>query len=135
MLDEETEASVPGLEHEQKDFQEKALKCYSFALHKAEKSLISANAVRLSIALNFSVFHCDCLKDKDTATKMGTKAIEVALKKIDQLSDEKEMNDSKTLIDLIRENLATWEESEGNNNEEDDDDEPVKKKAKDDEEE
>jgi hypothetical protein len=83
MLDENTEASVPILEHELKDFEGKALKCYSFALHKAEKSLVSANGIRLSIALNFSVFHFECLKDKDAAVKMGTKAIEVAMKKID----------------------------------------------------
>jgi len=59
------------------------LKCYSFALHKAEKSLISANPVRLSIALNFSVFHFDSMKDKETAVKMAQKAIEVGLKKVE----------------------------------------------------
>ena len=37
------------------------------------------------------------------------------------------MNDSKTLIDLIRENLSTWEEIDPKEPEEDDYEEPKKK--------
>jgi hypothetical protein len=37
---------------------ENALKAYSFATHKAERGVLSANPVRLSLALNFSIFTC-----------------------------------------------------------------------------
>ncbi len=37
---------------------ELALKAYSFATHKAERGVLSANPIRLSLALNFSIFTC-----------------------------------------------------------------------------
>ena len=44
------------LEFELDDNKQKALKSYSFAMHKAEKNLISSHPVRLGCALNFAVF-------------------------------------------------------------------------------
>ena len=35
--------------------------------------------------------------------------MDVGLKKLDQLAEEKDQNDSRTLIDMLRENLETWE--------------------------
>ena len=66
---------------------ELALKAYSFATHKAERGVLSANPVRLSLALNFSIFTCYAMEELEQAAKMSQRAIVVAKKKIDQLSD------------------------------------------------
>mmetsp|Transcript_15727 Transcript_15727/g.24163 ORF Transcript_15727/g.24163 Transcript_15727/m.24163 type:complete len:87 (-) Transcript_15727:180-440(-) len=60
---------IEDLENMREDMKSKSLKSYSFATHKADKNLISAHPVRLSIALNFSVFTYECLNDRDQAKK------------------------------------------------------------------
>ena len=49
-------ANLVTLRKQADDMKEKALKAYSFATHKAERFLVPAHPVRLSIALNFGVF-------------------------------------------------------------------------------
>ena len=77
-------------EREIAELKGKALKTYSFATHKAEKSLLTANPVRLSVALNYGVFQAECQGEKDTAILTCQRAIDLALKKIDTLEDERE---------------------------------------------
>lgn len=48
--------NVDQLQREYEELKQKALKSYSFAVHKAEKNLIASHPVRLGIILNFSVF-------------------------------------------------------------------------------
>lgn len=55
-IDPKMEVEIEEVEKELEYLKGKALKCYSFALHKAEKGLISANPTRLSVALNMAVF-------------------------------------------------------------------------------
>ena len=55
-IDPKIEVEMEEIQKELEYLKSKALKCYSFALHKAEKGLISANPTRLSCSLNFSVF-------------------------------------------------------------------------------
>lgn len=79
-------------------------------MHKAEKNLKPSDPVRLSLALNFSIFQFNGLKDKAEAIKITNKAVEQGAIKMDQLTDEMDKNDSRTIIELLRENLITWED-------------------------
>lgn len=55
-VDPKVQVDIEEIEKEMEYLKQKSLKCYSFALHKAEKGLISANPTRLSVALNMAVF-------------------------------------------------------------------------------
>ena len=94
-VDPKVEVEMEEIKKELEYLKGKALKCYSFALHKAEKGLLSANPTRLSCSLNFAVFQMECLKDKDAAIKTCQKAIDVGLKKIDTIEDEFDFADAK----------------------------------------
>jgi len=43
---------------------------------------------------------------------MAQKAIEVAMKKIENLEDEDERQDADTIIDMLHDNLKNWEVEE-----------------------
>ncbi len=102
--------NVSELEPIKEDFRQKALKCYSFAQLKADKGLISANPTRLSVALNFSVFHWDCMEDRDEALKLAKKAREVGQKTLEKLDDEDEVTDTTKILEMLRWNIDDWEE-------------------------
>ena len=69
-----------------------------------------SNPVRLSLSLNFAVFTFNVIKDKEEAVKITEKAIEGGQKRLDDLEDQLDVQDAKTLLDLLRENLLTWED-------------------------
>ena len=48
--------------------------------------------------------------DTRAAVNMALHAIEVALKKIESLDDHDEKQDSETIIELMQENIKTWED-------------------------
>ena len=87
---------------------ENALKAYSFATHKAERGVLSANPVRLSLALNFSLFTCYCMGELEQAAKMSQRAIVVAKKKIDQVNDPEQKIDADAILKLLEENVKGW---------------------------
>ena len=103
-------ANLVTLRKQADDMKEKALKAYSFATHKAERFLVPAHPVRLSIALNFGVFQFEVVQDPETAKKTTRQAAELASKKLDQLTEERDLADSKIIIDLLRENLDMWQQ-------------------------
>ena len=90
----------------------KALEAYSSA-SKAE--LPPCNPIKLGLALNFSVFHYEVMKDCKTACKLAEDTLAAALEKIDDLNEE-DFRDAKSIIELLKENLTLWkEEDEGQN--------------------
>ena len=91
-------------------FQNDALKSYSLATLKAEKFLSPAHPTRLSIALNYSVFHWECMNDRAAALKMLNDIMEIAPDAMEEIEDEAEGTDATTLLELINENIEMWDE-------------------------
>ena len=91
---------------------QEALKAYT------EANLIAlppCNSIRLGLALNFSVFYYEVMKDQKLACELADSSLQAALEKIDDLGEE-EFRDAKSIIELLKENLSLWREEAGDNN-------------------
>ena len=91
---------------------QEALKSYQEAQELSEKDLRACNAIRLGLALNFSVFHYEVMSDVKKACELGEKALQDALDKLDDC-DEEEFRDAQSIIELLKENLSLWKEEDG----------------------
>lgn len=90
-----------------------ALKAYSEA---QQISLPACNPIKLGLALNFSVFYYEVMKDQKKACVLADESLQAALEKIDEL-DEETFRDAKSIIELLKENLTLWkDEEEGGQN-------------------
>jgi hypothetical protein len=85
-----------------------ALKAYSEA---NEISLPPCNPIKLGLALNFSVFHYEVMKNHKAACELADAALAEALDKIDELQED-DFRDAKSIIELLKENLTLWKEEE-----------------------
>jgi 14-3-3 protein epsilon len=96
------------------DVKNKALQAYDDA-NKIE--LPPCNPIKLGLALNFSVFHYEVMKNHKAACQLADEALQNALDKIDEL-EEDDFRDAKSIIELLKENLTLWkeEEEDGNDN-------------------
>lgn len=92
-----------------------ALKAYQEA---SQLSLPPYNPIKLGLALNFSVFHYEVMKDHLQACKFADESLQAALEKIDELEEES-FRDAKSIIELLKENLTLWNEEEGGEGDED----------------
>jgi 14-3-3 protein epsilon len=94
-----------------------ALKAYQEA---SQLTLPPCNPIKLGLALNFSVFHYEVMKDHKQACTLADEALQAALEKIDELNED-DFRDAKSIIELLKENLTLWKEEEegGDNNIED----------------
>ena len=90
-----------------------ALSTYSDANQIAQKSLSACNAIRLGLALNFSVFYYEVMTDLKKAIELGEKALQDAIEKLDDC-DEDTFRDAQSIIELLRENLSLWKEEDEN---------------------
>jgi len=73
--------------------------------------MAACNPIKLGLALNFSVFNYEVLKDHATACELADNALQSALDKIDEL-EEDDFRDAKSIIELLKENLTLWKEEE-----------------------
>merc|ERR1712024_23735 len=94
------------------DVKQKALKSYEDA---NQINLPPCNPIKLGLALNFSVFHYEVMKNHKAASHLADKALQEALDKIDEL-EEDDLRDAKSIIELLKENLTLWKEEEGDDN-------------------
>jgi len=95
------------------EVKEKALAAYNEA---NLLDLPACNPIKLGLALNFSVFHYEVMKNHSEACKLADAALGEALDKIDEL-EEDDFRDAKSIIELLKENLTLWkEEEEGGDN-------------------
>jgi 14-3-3 protein epsilon len=86
-----------------------ALKAYT----EAQKiNLPPCNSIKLGLALNFSGFYYVVMKDQKRACELAEEALQSALDKIDEISEE-DFRDAKSIIELLKENLTLWKEEEG----------------------
>ena len=82
-------------------------------------TLPACNPIKLGLALNFSVFNYEVLKDHAKACELADNALQSALDKIDEL-EEDDFRDAKSIIELLKENLTLWKEEEEGDNQIDD---------------
>ena len=94
----------------------KALNAYEEANKIA---LPPCNPIKLGLALNFSVFHYEVMKNHKVACELADRALQEALDKIDEL-EEDDFRDAKSIIELLKENLTLWKEEEDGDNQIDD---------------
>ena len=73
--------------------------------------LAACNPIKLGLALNFSVFNYEVLKNHKKACELADEALQNALDKIDEL-EEDDFRDAKSIIELLKENLTLWKEEE-----------------------
>merc|ERR1712146_422332 len=87
------------------------------AYEEANKiDLPPCNPIKLGLALNFSVFHYEVMKNHKAACELADSALQNALDKIDELQED-DFRDAKSIIELLKENLTLWkEEEEGDEN-------------------
>ena len=93
------------------EVKKKALAAYS----EADKiPLPACNPTRLGLALNFSVFHYEVMKNHKVACEMAEMALQEALDQIDNIGEE-DFKDAKSIIELLKENVTLWKEEDPNN--------------------
>jgi hypothetical protein len=93
---------------------QEALKAYTEA---NQINLPPCNPIKLGLALNFSVFYYEVMKDHKKACQLADESLQAALDKIDDLGED-DFRDAKSIIELLKENLTLWkeeEENDGNN--------------------
>ena len=99
------------------EVKQKALEAYTEA---NQITLPPCNPIKLGLALNFSVFHYEVMKNHKQACELADSALTDALDKIDELQED-DFRDAKSIIELLKENLTLWkEEEEGEDNQIDD---------------
>ena len=76
--------------------------------------LAPCNPIKLGLALNFSVFHYEVMKNKTAACQLADEALQQALERIDDL-EEDDFRDAKSIIELLKENLTLWKEEDDDN--------------------
>eukprot|EP01097_Dermamoeba_algensis_P008615 TRINITY_DN57_c0_g1_i5.p1 TRINITY_DN57_c0_g1~~TRINITY_DN57_c0_g1_i5.p1 ORF type:complete len:236 (-),score=67.68 TRINITY_DN57_c0_g1_i5:282-989(-) len=93
---------------------DEGLKAYQTATDLAEKSGDELTPLNLGLALNFSVFYYEILRQPDSAIKLAKKAFDNAIMGLDKLNEEDEAyKDATQIMALLRDNLEIWQ-SEGN---------------------
>jgi 14-3-3 protein epsilon len=80
---------------------------YEAAQVMARKHLAVTHPIRLGLALNFSVFHYEVLKNPDEACKLARAAFEDAVAALDSV-DDSSYKDSTLIMSLLRDNLTLW---------------------------
>ena len=90
-----------------KEAAKEAHKAYKEAQKIANDELKPIDPIRLGLALNFSVFHYEAMRDPNEACNLAKGAFDDAIAKIDEL-DEEDYKDSTTIMQLIRDNLTLW---------------------------
>jgi 14-3-3 protein epsilon len=88
---------------------EAARDAYSAAWDLAIQSLRNTHPVRLGLALNFSVFYYEILKQPEKGCELAKHAFDDAVENLEQC-DEDEYKESTLIMQLLRDNLTLWTE-------------------------
>lgn len=89
---------------------EQANQAYSAALQVACQELSAAHPIRLGLALNYSVFYNEVMRDALQATNLARKASDEAKENWSSL-DQDEERDSAQIMGLLQDNLKLWTEA------------------------
>jgi len=91
---------------------EAARNAYQTAWELAQSSLRNTHPVRLGLALNFSVFYYEILKQPEAGCDLAKTAFDEAVENLEQC-DENEYKESTLIMQLLRDNLTLWQEVMG----------------------
>merc|ERR1711881_471748 len=91
---------------------EAARSAYQNAWELAQSSLRNTHPVRLGLALNFSVFYYEILKQPEAGCELAKTAFDEAVENLEQC-DENEYKESTLIMQLLRDNLTLWQEVMG----------------------
>ena len=92
---------------EREEYVDRAQIAYTSAINVASEHLKYSDPVRLGSLLNSAVFHFDFKKNSDLAIQLLQNAIHNSEGDIDEL-DEDMRNESKKLIEIMKENISAW---------------------------
>lgn len=91
---------------ERQEAAEKSLAAYQQAKNAAE-DMPATDPIRLGLALNFSVFYYEIMKEPDKACNLAKSSFDEAISAIDNLSEDS-YKDSTLIMQLLRDNLTLW---------------------------
>ncbi|CAG9325962.1 unnamed protein product [Blepharisma stoltei] len=74
---------------------------------EAAAHLPANNPVRLGLALNFSVFYYEGMKEQEKACELARKTFDEALPTLEEL-DERAYKEATSILGLIKDNLTIW---------------------------
>ncbi|XP_059281032.1 14-3-3-like protein GF14 iota [Lycium ferocissimum] len=92
---------------EKKEASEQSLKGYEAATATANSDLPSTHPIRLSLALNYSVFYYEIMNSPERALHLAKQAFDEAIAELDTSSEESS-NDSILIMQLLKDNLMLW---------------------------
>ncbi|CAG9311372.1 unnamed protein product [Blepharisma stoltei] len=74
---------------------------------EAATHLPANNPVRLGLALNFSVFYYEAMREQEKACELARKTFDEALPTLEEL-DERAYKEATSILGLIKDNLTIW---------------------------
>lgn len=86
---------------------EDAKTAYTAATQEAQQHLLTTHPVRLSLAVNFSVFQHEVLSDDAAAIEIANKALQSARADMDSIPEEAH-SDAVMTMQILRDNLEMW---------------------------
>lgn len=84
-----------------------ATESYEASMEIASTELEVTSPIRLGLALNFSVFYYEVVKNQEEACKMARTAFEDAIADLENLQEDF-YKDSTLIMQLLRDNLTLW---------------------------
>jgi 14-3-3 protein epsilon len=83
-----------------------ALVAYTKATEEAE-SLSCINPIKIDLALSFSVFYYDVLKNAEEAINVATEALNEGIDKLEKIDDQ-DMKDATASLQMLKDNIDNW---------------------------
>ena len=91
---------------ESKEYSQNALVSYKKSTELAE-SLSPINPIKIDLALSFSVFNYDVLKNTEDAISIATEALNEGVERLNEISDV-DAKDASISLQMLKDNLENW---------------------------
>eukprot|EP01080_Neovahlkampfia_damariscottae_P005085 gene5085-8685_t len=85
---------------------DESINYYELAV-ETSKDFQPSNPIKLSIALNFSIFYYEIMNSPENASKLAKKAFDSAISDIDNVTDEN-YKETTQILQLLKEKLTFW---------------------------
>jgi 14-3-3 protein epsilon len=94
------------IENELQESKEECIKAYQKS-SDISKDFSDFNPIKLSTALNFSIFYYDIMNSPETASKIAKFAFDSAISRIENVTDE-DYKETTQILQLLKEKLTFW---------------------------